>query len=568
MSQVHYEVYVRKPGSPSWTLELASEDRSRAMETAEELLATGKVSAFRVTKEVLEEDTNAFKSVNILTKGDVGKADKKKKERDLAPLCVSPQDLYTIHARDVIGRLLEAWLARERATPFELLHRADLIEKLDAAGMDLQHAIQKVAIPEAQDRGTSVHEIIRHFQSLTQASIDRVLRDDRKGFFPDLESETFARACERIVDHGEPGYVLGGAVAKIIGRAVTWGDKVNRLLDLADAAPREPKARALAFQILEIPLAEILGSKVGMAALLGQGLDLGGNLAAMTRLAAADTVDALAAIEPTVARLMPTLDGAAARLANWLEGDKFPSVRSALSQRVLHELAIPRRLRPDDPEGEIEILRALAMCLTAAAGKHLPLEQVQHAFTERSKMLIRADFVESYLGEGRAPLEEVQALTWLAENVTGAANKRGASHWISSRITGLKFERDLRAATDSPATRLAALAGIQKSVARLGFVPEELAPLQNKIGEIGGLIEADTKLVALIVRSKMSTANRLTALLKMAAGETAPLGPVADRAKAEVLKMTRAPEVRAELAKAPEQLDAVRGLLQSAGLAA
>ena len=53
MSQVHYEVYVRKPGSPSWTLELASEDRSRAMETAEELLATGKVSAFRVTKEVL-----------------------------------------------------------------------------------------------------------------------------------------------------------------------------------------------------------------------------------------------------------------------------------------------------------------------------------------------------------------------------------------------------------------------------------------------------------------------------------------------------------------------------------
>lgn len=565
MSQVHYEVYIRKPGAPSWVLELATEDRARAVETAEELLAIGKASAIRVTKEILEEDSSEFKSVNILTKGDVGKADKKKKEKDSTPLCVSPADLYTIHARDVIGRLLEGWLAREKATPFELLHRPDLIEKLDAAGMDLQHAIQKVAIPEAQDRGTSVHEIIRHFQTLVQATIDRVLRDNKKGVFPDLESETFAAACERIsANEAEPGYVLGGAIAKIIGRAATWGDKVNRLLDLADAAPQAPKARALAFQILEVPLAEILGSKVGMAALLGPGLDLGGNLAAITRLAAADTVDAVAAVEPRVARLMPTLDGAAARLANWLEGDKFPSVRSALSQRVLYELSNPRRLRPDDAEGEIALLRVLAMCLTAAAGKHLPLEQVQAAFVERSKMLIRADFVEAYLGEDREPLDEVEALVWLAENVTGPANKRGASRWIASRITGLKFERDLRASPESPSARLTALATIQKSVSRVGFVPEELSPIQAKIGEIGGLIEGDCKLVAVIVKSKLSSSSRLTALLRMAAGETAPLGPVADKARAEVLKMTRTPEVRAELARSPEQLEAVRSLLQAA----
>ena len=81
MSQVHYEVYVRKPGATSWTLELASEDRTRAMESAEELLANGKVSAFRITKEILEEDTNEFKSVNLLTKGDVGRADRKMVER-------------------------------------------------------------------------------------------------------------------------------------------------------------------------------------------------------------------------------------------------------------------------------------------------------------------------------------------------------------------------------------------------------------------------------------------------------------------------------------------------------
>lgn len=568
MSQVHYEVFIRKPGAPSWSLDIATEDRARAIDTAEDLLASGKACAVRVTKEVQDEDTLEFKSVSILTKGDVGKADRKKKEKEVGPLCVSPQDLYTIHARDVISRLLEDWLARERVTAFELLHRADLIEKLDAAGMDLQHAIQKIAIPEAQDRDASVHEIIRHFQALVQASIDRVLRDDRKDFFPDLSREAFGKACERAENQAEPAYFLGGAIAKAIAEARGWGDKVNRLLDLADAAPQKPGPRALAFQILEIPLAEILGSKNGMAALLGPGLDLGGSLAAMTRLAAADTVDALAAAEPLVERLLPPLNGAAARLANWLEGDKFQTVRAALGQRVLHELANPRRLRPGDPAGEIEILRALAMCLTAAAGKRLPLEQVQEAFTQRSKMLIRADFVEDYLGKDRTPLEEVEALTWLAENITGAANKRGASRWVASHITALKFERDLRGSAESPASRLAALAAIQKSVARVGFVPEELAPIQSKIGEIGGMIEADTKLVGLIGKAKTSPATRLTVLLRMAAGETAPIGPAAERAKAEALKLTRAPDVRAELAKSPELLGGVKSLMQSAGLAA
>jgi len=567
MSQVHYEVYVRKPGATSWTLELASEDRTRAIESAEELLTNGKAGAIRVTKEILEEDTNEFKSVNILTKGDVGKADRKAVERPATPLCVAPQDLYTIHARDVIGRLLEGWLAREKVTPFELLHRADLMEKLDA-GMDLQHAIQKVAVPQAQDQGASVHEIMRHFKALVEATIARVLRDERKGHFPDIEKEGFAAACERVAGTDEPLYLLGGAVAKTIGRAGGWTDKVGRLLDLAEAAPPSPKARTIAFNVLETPLAEILGSKVGMAALLGPNLDLGGSLAAMTRLAAADMVDTLAAVEPAVARLMPELDGAAARLANWLEGDKFPNLRVALSQRVLTELAQHRRLRPEDPEEEIALLRALAMCLSAAAGKHLPHEQVHAAFVERSKLMIRTDFIEALVGTGRTPLGEIEALATLAENITGAANKRGASRWIAAYVTGLKFERELRGSPESPSVKLASLASVQRSVGRVGFVPEELAPIQSKLGEVGGMIEADCKLIAAIAKAKMPAASRLAVLVKLASGEAAPSGPVTERARAEVLKMTRAPEIRAELAQAPGQLEMVRGLLQNAGLAA
>src|ERR1700761_9006560 len=196
--QIHFEVFARKRAGSSWSLELATEDRGRAVETAEQMLSEGRAIAVKVMKESLDADTREFKSVTILTKGEPDRAKQAKPREELEPLCVSPQDLYTVHARERIGRLLDPWLTRNRATAFELLHRADLIEKLDASGLELQHAIQKVAIPEAQARGVGVHEIIRNFQRLVQATIERVMRDGRRGAFPDLSKESFANVCERL----------------------------------------------------------------------------------------------------------------------------------------------------------------------------------------------------------------------------------------------------------------------------------------------------------------------------------------------------------------------------------
>lgn len=567
--QVHYEVFSRRKPASGWTLEIATEDRARAIETAEDLYESGSVCAVRVAKETLDEDTREFKTVHILTKGDAKELRPKTvKEENLDPLCVSPSDLYTGHARERIARLLSEWLNRHKVTPFELLHRADLIEKLEAAGMDLQHAVQKIAVPEAQDRGLSVHEIIRHYHKLIQTAIDRVLNDSKRKAFPNLEQESFAAACERLAHEPERTYLLGGGVARYIGKAQTWSEKVGFLLDLADSAPQPQGPRTLAFQVLETSLAEILGSRAGLTDLLGPDLDLGGSLAAMTRLAASDTVEMLIRMEPTVARLMPQLHGPAARLAKWLAGPQFEIVRAALAARVVRELLSPRRLRPDDAAGEIDLLRALAMSLTAAAGKLIPLEQVQEAFTERSRMLVRSDFVEVYLGSDRTALQEIEALLWLAENVTGAANKRSSARWISANVSALRFEKDIRAGGESPATRIATLANLQRGVARVGFLPEELEPIQAKIGEVAGWVEADAKLVQALAKAPAPTVQKINLLVKLALAETAPEGPVSQRARAEVVRMMRETAVRAELAGHEELLIKVRGLVGHKGIAA
>lgn len=565
---VHFELFVRRSHAAPWTLEFATEDRAHALASAKELLGAKKAVAVKVTKETLDQETREFASVVILNEGAPEPVKAKKPRENTEPLCVAPQDLYTYHAREKIGRLLDPWLARHKATPFELLHRPDLIEKLDASGLELQHAIQKVAIPEAQARGVGVHEIIRTFQKLVQSAIDRVLRDHRKGALPMIDTQSFAKVAERLVDEPERCYLLGAAVARSIGSAPSWREKVNRLLDLADAAPVEPRARALALHVLQEPLSEVLGSRAGLAELVGEHLDLGSALAAMTRLAAADCVEALAVVEPAVARAMPPLEGAAARLANWLDGPHFESVRAAIAKRVLKELKGPRRLRTADPEGEIIILRALAMALTAAAGRILPLAEVQEAFVERSKMLVRADFIEAYLGGDRSPQGEVEALLWLAENVTGAANKREACRWIKTTVTALKFETSVRASSDNATTKLNGLAELQRSVLRAGFVAEDSQPILDRIGEVGGLVEADARLTASLARAPAPLASRLTILLRLAAGDSAPVGPAVDRAKAEAVRLIRAPGARAELGQSPETLMRVRDLMQAAGLAA
>jgi hypothetical protein len=567
-TRVHFEVYIRKiPGGP-WTLDLATENRAAALQTAQDLMAEGRVAAVKVTKEVFDEETREFNSVIIQKLGAADAAAKSRPKEEPQPLCVTPQDLYTLHARERIGRLLEGWLERNNATPFELLHRPDLVEKLEAAGTDLQHAIQKIAIPEAHARSMSVHELIRVFHALIERAVERLLKDHKKGVLPDVDKEGFARAAERLAQDPERGYLLGAGVAASIAAASSWSDKVDRLMDLADAAPETGAGRGVALATIQQPLAEILETKPGMTDIMGKGKDLGANLAAMTRLAAYDAVEALIRVEKSVQKVMPELSPIAQRLAKWLSGEHFKETRAAIGRRILRELTGPRRLCPGEAEREIDVLRALAMSLTAAASNLLPLEDVQAAFTARSKMLVTGDFVEAYLGSGRSAHDEVEALIWLTENVIGPANKRQASGWLKAVVASLKFEKEMTADNENAGVRLMQLAALSRAVARCGLVPEDYEPIQEKLGMIGGDLEARARLTQNVARANVPLVQRLTLLLKLAAGESAPVGPVTSRARAEALKLFKLDTTRAELAAAPEHMAQMRDLIHAAGLAA
>lgn len=62
---VHYEIYIRRTPPDDWSLSQATEDRRRAMETAEDLMRDRQAVAVRVTKETLDPETMEFASVVI-----------------------------------------------------------------------------------------------------------------------------------------------------------------------------------------------------------------------------------------------------------------------------------------------------------------------------------------------------------------------------------------------------------------------------------------------------------------------------------------------------------------------
>ena len=562
-SPVHYEVFSRKTPQAAWSLQMATEERTLALQTAEEMLATSRAAAVRVTKEVFDAASGEFSSVTLMTKG----LPEVKKKMKLAPetdtVCTSPQDLYSVHAREKIGRLLEDWLRRYKVTPFELLHRPDLAEKLDASGTELQHVVQKLAIPESQETGQDLHDLMRRWRALIDRALTRLIEDGKKKLFPDIDLANWLGTIDKLNGHAERAYVLGGAIAKVLAQAGGPAAKLERLLAFARALSQDLGGREWAMPVIEVAVSELFGAKTALNEILGYEADLGDSLAVMTRMAAGPEVDRFAAIDPRVARVMPALPDALEGFHNLMARDCFPTLSVNISRRLMTELKGPRRLKPGNPEGEIETLRALALCLTAAGKEETQRDDIKEAFAERSRMLVSADFVESLMSSTSTPAEEIERLIWLCENVVGGANKRQAARWLISALGALKFERDMRETSTPAGQRLQTLANMQKRVRQIQLTEKDEEDASTRLGQVGAMVASDANLIANLARASAGGVQKIGLLLSFATGVAAPLGPVSDQARSEILKLLRVPDIRREVMINPQLLAALKPILHT-----
>jgi len=87
----------------------------------------------------------------------------------------------------------------------------------------------------------------------------------------------------------------------------------------------------------------------------------------------------------------------------------------------------------------------------------------------------------------------------------------------------------MRGARDQALTKLQVMAELLKSIGRVDLPESEKALLGKRLGDLGGLVEADAQIVASLLLSPLPPVQRLNMLVRMAAGEAAPPGPAAAR---------------------------------------
>lgn len=475
-ARVHFELFVQRHRRAPWTLALATEDRRMAFEAAGDVQASATGAAVRLCKETCDPQTGEFSPLVLLEHGVRPEPRRWRARRPGAarpplaspPSCARPQDLYATPARETIGRLLAGWLKRNRVTPFELLHRADLAERLEACEAELSAALYNAALAEAAARGAALEPTRHALDALARRTIERIVGDD-----PDVS------------------FRLGVAVATRLAPLAHWKDKTEALLDLVDTAPNGGRAGAVAFRVLQQPLIDTLGAHGDLDEILGCGAPLGDQLLILLQIASAPAIAAVLADDAAIARRVPRLRGLAARLALTLHGRaSFVRTRRAIGRRVLATVAGDVRLWPADPDREVEGLKALAVLL-AVSGRLVDQDEVAAALARRWRRLAGPAFVDARLSLCKGAVEEIDVMLDMIDAAVGRAPVEALGRRLLSLLAEGGFEQEVRFSPDPVAVSLRRLAALAGKVRAGALRPEARAEAEHRLRQLAKVIKTD-----------------------------------------------------------------------------
>jgi len=521
--EIHYEIFKRVGAKGGWTIHEVVSSRDIALTMAQELMASEKATGVKVVKETYNDDTGDFLTLKIFEDGhNQMKVAPAQEDAPHALPCFKPDDLYSYHARATMMRLLTDYLARNKITITELIHRADMLERLEATGTLLQHAIQKVAVAQAASTTTGVQQIIKSLNELTTQAFHRVYRDQRKGLFPNPEPNQFSELAGKLAGQGDASYLFNGALARHLKEAKGWDEKVLMLITIMESAPSEDAPRKLVLSSIDAILAEILGGSAALHELMGPADHLGHALNILVTL--------FLGKKPSE----DTSGKGLAALTHHFAADDLPEARTAVAQRIVAEFKSNKRLCPDSLVDELKTLRALANRIVMGIGKYLSHEDLIAAFTLRSKRLVVQDAVSDFIAEA-GPDEKIERILFIEDNIIGAENKRQLSSYVMPVLNSAKFENFFHDPKVPVVNRLQRLAGLQARMRRSGFIEVTREEVSNKMDHLAVQVETRAKLLESIQTRQASPVEKAQSLLKLVAGGTLTEGALANRARSLIL---------------------------------
>ncbi len=546
-AKIHFEVFFKKNKKAAWALVDARDDKAAAIKIAEGLLAENKDGSARVSRETLR-DNNTFGSLTVFSGGLESFQEIKEKDREASLPCSTPDDLAKPHARDTMRRALGGWMERKSILPMELLHRPDLVENLEAAGTELQHAVQKVAVASARDQGADVQVLVKQLNELVQRSLTRVYKDDREGRLKTYpKGKGFAEVAQSIHDSDPRAYALRATIADRLRTTKNYGDKLETLLDLSDDLPADEKAREFARAETDQYLADVISFEGGRDALLGQCNDLGETVIRLTCLFDGDHDADAIKMAPRSAR----------RAAGKIGDGMLDASRAIIAQNLLKELERPKRLKPKSVREEVRLLRELARKLVMSPDALLPTDQLIKAFSMRSGRLLQPETIDEYLRFSQDANEDVTRLLDLEENLVGEHNKQKLAGYVRATLGANKTEQFFIRGELKPLESLSLLTAHQSRVLKGSYPAKEKADLSHCLDQLGLKILDHSKVLHAVEAGQRPALDTAEALLKLATAGALPLGDCSADAQARALRKIKS-ETGLREAQAADARDKLR----------
>lgn len=526
-NQVHYEVFRRVGAKGGWTLHEVCSSRDVAIRMAQQLMAEEKATGVKVVKETYNDETGDYLTLKILEEGhNAVKIEVAQEDAPHALPCFKPDDLYSYHARATMTRLLGDHLARNKITITELIHRADLLEKLEATGTLLQHAIQKIAVAQAASTTTPVQQIIKSLNELTTQAFNRVYRDQRKGLFPNPRSDQFAELATQLYGKGDAAYIFNAALARHLKDAQGWDEKALMLITLMDGAPKEEGPRKLVLASVDAILAEMLNGSAALHELMGKSENLAGALNKLVALFLGKAPD-------------DAKEGLAALTHNFA-ADSLPEARTAVANRIVAEFKSNKRLCPDSIVDELKALRSIANRIVMGVGKYLSHEDLVAAFTLRSRRLVTQEALGNYIIDA-TPDEKIERLLFVEDNIIGTENKRQLSSYIMPILTSAQFDSQFQNPAIPLVSRLQKLAQLQSRVRRSGFIDVTRDEICAKMDALAVGVEARGRLLESVAARPTNHVEKAQTLLKLLTGGVLTEGALSARAREMILSYLSQP---------------------------
>jgi hypothetical protein len=502
--EIHYEIFRRVGAKGGWTLHEVVGDRTRALNTARELMASDQATGVKVVKETYNEETGDYLTLKIFEEGrNQMKVAPVKEEPPQALPCFKPDDLYSYHARQTMSRLFIDFLGRNKITITELIHRADMLEKLEATGTVYQHAVQKIAVAQASSTSVPVQQIIKSLNELATQAVQRVYRDQRKGLFANPHAHQFAELAAKLAGQGDAAYVFNGALARHLREADGWNEKVLALLEILQKAPEAGPPRALVLSSIDAIMAEILSGSAALYDLIGAAENLAEALGCLVELF----------LGKATGGNQQGLEALAARFA----ADELPEARTAIAGRIVAEFKSAKRLCPASLVEELKALRRLANRVVMGIGKYLSHEDLIAGFTLRSKRLVTQESLSAYLADC-APDEKLERLLFVEENIIGVENKRQLAGFVLPVMSSAAFENFFQNPKTPVLQRLQRLAQLQNRVRRAAFVDVQRDEIAQKMDRLAWDVAVRGKLFEGLDAKNQNHADKVQTLLKLTTG--------------------------------------------------